>query len=192
MSHSIFYIEVVPFLLRFVLLMGSTILGDWTLHQFNLVWIGRYLGIPGTMLILLSLIYSLRKRKVILSGSPQILLKMHEWFTWLGALLVFVHSGVHFNAWLPWLTTMALTVNVISGLVGRYLLIRSRRHLAERRKYYQQEGLASDAIDKALFWDAVTYNLMVKWRVVHFPISYLFACLAVGHIVTIFLFWEWR
>ncbi|MBF0440120.1 MAG: hypothetical protein HQL93_13515 [Magnetococcales bacterium] len=192
MSNSIFYVEVLPFLARFAILMGSTILGDFVLHHLNLVWVGRYMGIPGTILIVLSLVYSLRKRKIIQSGKPQILLKIHEFFTWLGALMIFIHSGVHFNAILPWLTTIAMVINVVSGLVGQFLLGRSRRHLASLRKQYQLDGMAKNEVEKELFWDAVTYDLMVKWRTVHFPISYAFAILAVGHIVSIFLFWEWK
>ena len=192
MINSIIYIEVFPFLTRFAMLMGATILGDFILHRFGLVWVGRYMGIPGTLLIVLSLLYSLRKRKIIHTGSPRILLRVHEFFTWLGALMIFIHSGVHFNAILPWLATMAMAVNVVSGLVGQYLLERSRRHLASMRKQYQVDGMAKNEIEMALYWDSVTYDLMVKWRIVHFPISYAFAILAIGHIISVFLFWEWK
>lgn len=192
MSNSIFYVEVLPFLTRFAILMGATILGDFVLHLFSLVWVGRYLGIPGTILIVLSLMYSMRKRKIIQTGKPQTLLKIHEFFTWLGTLMIFIHSGVHFNTILPWLATMAMMVNVVSGLVGQYLLDRSRRHLTSLRKQYQLDGMAKNEVEKELFWDAVTYDLMVKWRTVHFPISYAFAILALGHIVSVFLFWEWK
>lgn len=192
MSNSIISVELLPFLARFAMLIGATILGDLILHHFGLVWVGRYLGIPGTLLILLSLLYSLRKRKVIHAGSPRILLKIHELFTWLGALMIFIHAGVHFNAILPWLATMAMAINVVSGLVGQYLLARSRQHLASLRRQYQLDGMAKTELEMALFWDSVTYDLMVKWRTVHFPISYAFAVLALGHIISIFLFWEWQ
>ena len=54
----------------------------------NLVWVGRYLGIPGSILIIGSLVYSLRKRKYITSGTPRSLLTIHEFMAWLGSLLV--------------------------------------------------------------------------------------------------------
>ncbi len=174
------------------MLVGVTILGDFILHYFGLVWIGRYMGIPGTLLIVLSLLYSLRKRKMIHVGKPRILLKVHELFTWLGALMIFIHSGVHFNAILPWLATIAMVVNVVSGLVGQYLLDRSRRHLASLRAQYQLDGMEKNEVEMALFWDSVTYDLMVKWRTVHFPISYAFAILAMSHIMSILLLWEWK
>ena len=76
-----------------------------------------------------SLYYSLRKRKYVTAGDPQTLLKMHEFSAWLGSLMVLIHAGVHFNAILPWLATVAMGVNVVSGMVGKMQLNRSRRHV---------------------------------------------------------------
>ncbi|MBF0612173.1 MAG: hypothetical protein G8345_20480 [Magnetococcales bacterium] len=191
MNNSLFRMEVVPFLGQFAALLVATLVGDLLLHALGWVWIGRYLGIPGTLLILISLFYSLRKRKVIQTGNPQTLLKMHEYFTWLGALMVFIHAGVHFDAVLPWLATVAMMVNVISGLVGRFLLARSRRFLAETQEKYRMHGLSKSAVETEMFWDAVTYDWMAKWRAVHFPISFAFGVLALGHLVSVLLFWEW-
>ncbi|MBF0180702.1 MAG: hypothetical protein HQM03_11830 [Magnetococcales bacterium] len=187
MNRSLMRAEVAPFLVRFMALVAATMIGDAVLHLFGWVWIGRWLSIPGTLLIVLSLAYSLRKRKVIQGGSPQMFLKVHEFLTWFGAVLVFVHAGVHFNAVLPWLAALAMMVNVISGMIGRSLLIRSRRHLAQRRA----AGLSGEETENGLFWDAVTYDLMTRWRAIHFPISYAFAVLTLGHLISVFLFWNW-
>jgi len=192
MERSLFRRDLLPFLLLFALLLLLTLLADALLHRFDLVWIGRYLGIPGTLLILFSFGYSLRKRKRIRRGNPKTLLHLHELFTWLGSLMILVHAGVHFNAILPWLALVAMLVNVISGLVGKLLLERSRRHLAAKREVFQQQGLSGEGMEKALFWDAVTLEAMKKWRAVHFPISLAFAVLGLGHILTIFLFWQWQ
>jgi len=192
MNKSLFRLEVLPFVSQFVILVAAAIVGDYILHLFGLIWVGRYLGIPGTILIILSLIYSLRKRKIIRSGSPKVLLGLHEILTWLGALMVLVHAGIHFNAILPWLALIAMMVNVISGMTGRYLLSRSRRHLTGMQENYSKHGLSKMEAEKELFWDAVTFDLMEKWRVVHFPISFVFAVLALGHIVSVFLFWGWK
>lgn len=191
MNSSLFRMEILPFLLQFATLLALTIVGDSFLHLFGLVSIGRYIGIPGTLLIVLSLMYSLRKRKVITAGSPRMFLRTHEFFTWLGALMVLIHAGVHFNAVLPWLATIAMIINVISGFVGRYLLRRSQRYLIARQENHRLQGLSKGEVETELFWDAVTFDLMAKWRAIHFPISFAFAILAVGHIVSIFLFWKW-
>ena len=191
-TASLWRKHILPFTLLVTLLGVATVIGDYLLHRLNLVWVGRYLGIPGTLLIIGSLLYSLRKRKVIASGNVKSWLKMHEIGTWLGSWMVLLHAGVHFNAILPWLATLAMGVNVISGMVGKMLLARSREHVQAQREHYQLRGLSRAEVDQAVFWESVTFDAMAKWRKVHIPILIAFAVLSIGHIVSIFLFWGWR
>jgi hypothetical protein len=191
MKQSLWRKQIVPFALMLGLLAAATLAGDYFLHQLNLVWVGRYLGIPGTLLIAGSLVYSMRKRKFITSGNPKFLLQFHEFTAWLGSLMVLVHAGIHFNALLPWLATVAMAVNVVSGMVGKLLLDRSRRHLQAQRTHLQSRGLSSPEVEQTVFWDAVTVDAMTRWRKVHIPIFIVFTVLALGHIVSIFLFWGW-
>lgn len=191
MKISLWRQHVLPFSLLLGLLAAATLAGDYLLHRLNLVWIGRYLGIPGTLLIIGSLYYSLRKRKYVTTGDPKTLLKMHEFSAWLGSLMVLIHAGIHFNAILPWLATVAMGVNVISGMVGKMLLNRSRLHVQGEREHYQLRGLSKPEVEQAVFWDAVTLDAMTQWRKVHIPIFIVFAVLALGHIFSIFLFWGW-
>lgn len=183
--------HILPFTFLLGLLAVATLAGDYMLHRLNLVWVGRYLGIPGTLLIIGSLVYSLRKRKYIAKGNPKTLLTLHEFGTWLGSLMVLLHAGIHFNAILPWLATVAMGVNVISGMVGKLLLGRSREHVLGKRDHYQLRGLSKTEVEREVFWDAVTLDAMNKWRKVHIPIFVVFAVLALGHIFSIFLFWGW-
>ena len=191
MSNSLWRQHILPFSIILGLLAVITLVSDYFLHLLNLVWVGRYLGILGTILIIGSLFYSLRKRKYITSGNPKSLLTLHEFMAWLGSLFVLIHAGVHFNAILPWLATVAMSINVISGMVGKFLLDRSRRHVKEQRQDFQQRGLQQVEVEQAVFWDAVTLDAMTKWRKIHIPIFIVFTALALGHIVSIFLFWGW-
>jgi len=191
MTRSLWRQQVLPFTLLLGLLVAATLAGDYLLHRLNLVWIGRYLGIPGTILICVSLIYSLRKRKVIMAGNPKTLLKLHEFGTWLGSLMVLIHAGIHFNALLPWLATVAMGVNVVSGMVGKLLLDRSRLHVQAQREHFQLRGLSRSEVEQAVFWDTVTFDAMTQWRKVHIPIFIVFVVLALGHIISICLFWGW-
>lgn len=173
-------------------LILATAITDVLLHQFELVWVGRWLGISGTILILLSFFYSMRKRKMINFGNPKTLLILHETLTLIGALMILVHAGIHIYTILPWLALIAMVVSVISGMTGRYLLGRSLRFMAEKKDIYSNQGLSEEAIEKKLFWDATTFELMKKWRAVHLPITFVFAVLSITHILSIFLFWQWK
>jgi len=191
MKSSLWREHVLPFSLLLGLLGLATVAGDYVLHRLDLVWVGRYMGIPGTLLIIGSFWYSLRKRKYVTTGDAKTLLKAHEFMAWLGSLMVLIHAGVHFNSILPWLATVAMGVNVISGLVGKYLLKDAREHVLGERARFQLRGLSKPDVEQAVFWDAVALDAMAKWRKVHIPIFIAFAVLALGHIFSIFLFWGW-
>ena len=192
MKFSILSKEVLPLLVMFGSLLVATAITDALLHLFGLMWIGRYLGIPGTILILLSFFYSMRKRKLIEFGKPKGLLRLHEVLTWLGALMIMVHAGIHVYAILPWLALLAMLITLASGMTGKYLLDRSRRQLKSQREAYEERGLTGKAVDKEVFWDSVTVDLMKQWRAIHFPITLAFGVLGLTHILSIFLYWQWK
>lgn len=192
LKARLFRREVLPFVAAFALLAVLALALDGVLHLLDLLWVGRWLGIPGTLLIIGSTAYSLRKRKLIQRGQPAKLLRWHELLAWLGSLLVLVHAGVHFNAILGWLAVWAMLINVGSGLTGKFLLDRSRRRLEEARQRMRARGLAEAELEDQLYWDSLTFDAVRQWRVVHFPITLAFAVLATAHITAIFLFWGWQ
>ena len=184
--------EVLPFLLSFAVLALAALLFDGLLHLFDAVWIGRWLGIPGTLLIVASFGYSLRKRGLIRVGQPARLLLLHQRMAWLGSLLVLVHAGIHFNAILAWLAVWAMLIDVASGMTGKFLLQRSRRRLDEARQRMLQQGIGAEELEERLYRDSLTFDMMKQWRAVHLPITLVFAVLATAHIVATFLFWGWQ
>jgi len=184
--------EVLPFLANFSALVLLALALDGLLHLFNVLWIGRWLGIPGTLLIVASSAYSMRKRKLIQRGHPARLLRWHEALAWLGSLLVLVHAGVHFNAILGWLAVGAMLINVASGLTGKFLLDRARRRMEQARQRMRERGLADEELEDRLYWDSLTFDAVKQWRVVHLPITLAFVVLAMSHIIAIFLFWGWK
>jgi hypothetical protein len=192
MRNSLLHREVVPFVATLAALTAAALAFDAMLHLFDVVWVGRYLGIPGTLLIIGSIGYSLRKRKVITAGTPVQFLRLHERLAWLGCLLVLVHAGIHFNGILAWLAVGAMMINVGSGLIGKMLLKRSRLRLEEAREVMRQRGLSADVMEDRLYWDSLTFDVIAAWRAVHYPITLAFAVLSTAHILAVFLFWGWR
>lgn len=161
---------------------------DYFLHRMNLAFIGRYLGVVGTGVILLSFIYSLRKRKIVESGSPKQLLALHEYLAWIGSILLLVHAGIHFNAILPWLAVLMMLIAVASGLIGKFLLKKASDSLKEKKKELLLQGMKIEEADKKLFFDSITVDLMKKWRVVHLPITMILGILSLLHIITVLMY----
>ena len=184
--------EVLPFLLAMAALVAAALICDALLHVWHAVWVGRYLGIAGTLLILVSFGYSMRKRKLISTGQPSRWLRWHERLAWLGSLLVLVHAGIHFNAILGWLAVVAMLVNVGSGLTGKFLLGRARRRLDTTRERLSGQGVGDKELEDRMYWDSLTFDAVRHWRALHFPITLAFSVLALGHIAAIFLFWPWK
>jgi len=161
---------------------------DFFLHLVGLVEVGRYLGFAGTVAIIMSFYYSLRKRKIIKTGSPKQLLLQHEYLAWAGSVMLLVHAGIHFNALLPWLAIIMLLIVVASGLVGKFLLKISIESLKDKREELIAAGFNCRETDKKLFFDSITVDLMRNWRIVHLPITIIFGVLAMMHIITIIMF----
>jgi hypothetical protein len=192
LSANLFRREIIPHVLAFSGLVAATLVIDLLLHLAGAVWAGRYLGVVGTLLIIGSFGYSLRKRKIISVGKPVLLLRLHEGMSWAGSLFVLVHAGIHFNGALAWLAVAAMLVNVGSGLAGKFLLTRARQRLGDTHGQLSAQGLTEAAIDDRLHFDSLTLDVVKQWRVVHFPITVVFMGLALAHIMAICVFWGWR
>ncbi len=185
------FTRIVPSLLLFLALIAGTVLVDYALHVLRLAWVGRYCGIAGTALLLVSFLYSLRKRKLIGFGSPKTLLRSHETLGWVGALVILVHGGIHFNALIPWLALLAMLVVVASGLTGKLLLEEARGSLRAREEKLKQTGLPTDEIEKELLGHSLLVDSMKQWRKVHLPLTMVFLALALLHVTATLLFWRW-
>lgn len=85
--------------------------------------VGHGLGIAAGVLMVLSLVYSLRKRWRRLKGGHHIRpwLTFHEFTGFLSAVLAIFHAAFQSNNEVASLTSLALFLVVLTGLVGRFL-----------------------------------------------------------------------
>lgn len=188
MFKTVLVKHTLPFLFWFITFISFALLFDYLLHYYNLVWVGRYLGIIGTLLLIFSFVYSLRKRKIITTGEPIKLLKLHEFMAWTGSILLLVHAGIHFNSIIPWLATLAMILAVAFGIIGKYILKDARKTLNLQKRVLESKGLVLQKIHKKLFFDSLMVENMQKWRKIHLTIAFAFLSLSILHIVTILFF----
>ena len=187
---SILATHALPFATLFLSLIAAALLVDLILHRFGLPWVGRDLGWIGTLLIIVSFAYSLRKRRWLRVGSASKWLRLHELLGCLGAVMILVHAGIHLHALLPWAALLAMLIVVASGVTGRTLLVSARRQLTGKERELRERGLTENEIDRTLFLDSLTVRAMEKWRTVHIPLTLNFAILSLIHVATALLFWS--
>jgi hypothetical protein len=181
---------LIAFALFLMVLVGAVAI-DGLLHLVGQPGWGRYLGYWGTGLIAVSFLYSARKRKKFNFGRAPFFLRLHEFLASVGAAMILVHAGIHFNGLLPWLTLIAMLINVASGLTGKFLLKRSKNILAERRKSLLNEGQSKADVEDRLYWDSLVVGVMQKWRKIHVPITTIFGLLVALHVTSVIIFWRW-
>jgi len=192
MWKSVLVQRTIPLTISYLLLILAAIALDSLLHALNLVWIGRYLGIAGTASLAFSFIYSVRKKKLIQNGPMKFFLKLHCHSGWIGTLMILVHSGVHFNAIIPWAATTLMMVVTASGHVGQHLLKKVKEEVKAKMQQLGISGDLEENIEQRQYWDTLTVKTLEKWRTVHMPMVSFLIALTLTHILTIFFFWNWR
>lgn len=101
--------------------------GAWLLRNENLLrakdGLGYWLGITGAILMLLLLVYPLRKRVRALSnlGSVRFWFRTHMIFGILGPVLVLLHSNFNLGSLNGRLALFCTLIVASSGILGRYL-----------------------------------------------------------------------
>jgi hypothetical protein len=183
--------KLLPFILIYITLILAAIFLHLFLQGAGHKWILRYLGIAGTILIILSFVYSLRKRNLVKFGKAKLLLQIHEAMAWLGSLLILIHAGFEFGAVIPRMAVFAMLIVVASGLTGKYLLKQAKISLKEKRAELTAKKLPEDEIERKLFTLSLVADKMQMWRTVHIPLTLIFTAFAMLHIITILLFWQW-
>ena len=105
---------------------------------------GHFLGIIGTVLILMTLIYPFRKR-VLKKKGKQNPLNSHITYGLIGPSLVVIHSGHKLESLIGILIFLSLVLVVLSGIVGRFLFKKVNRSLKEQK---QDHKLLKDRIER--------------------------------------------
>ena len=192
MWKSVLVQRTLPLTISYLLLIIAGISLDYLLHIANLVWVGRYLGIAGTIFLASSFSYSARKKKVIKNGALKFFLKLHCNTGWIGTLMIIVHSGIHFNAILPWAATGLMMVVTASGHVGQYLLKKVKEEVKIKMQQLGINGAVDDELEHQQYWDTLTIKTLELWRKIHMPMVSILLALTTIHILSIFFFWNWR
>lgn len=191
MWKSVLIQKTLPLTVSYLLLIIAAISLDYLFHVAHLSLIGRYMGFVGTTFLVFSFGYSARKKKLVRSGTLKFFLKLHCKAGWIGTLLILLHSGIHFNAVLPWAATALMLVVTGSGHIGQYLLKKVRDEVKMKMKQLGVQDIDDD-LERQQYWDTLTVKTLEKWRSVHMPMVSVLMALTLIHILSITFFLDWR
>jgi hypothetical protein len=108
--------------------------------------------------------------------------QVHMVFGIVGPLVIFLHAGAHFHAWVPIIALIAMVLVVMSGITGQALHYLAFRTLYERRHEVVVEGMTEEAIDAHLHDLALQEETLRWWKCLHGPLTWSFVSFTLLHI----------
>ncbi|CAL1239906.1 hypothetical protein [Candidatus Methylocalor cossyra] len=180
---------------RFLAVLGLTVaavLASWSLEAllglsrgwpFGHTQAGHLVGWVGLVMILLTFGYPVRKRRGPKAAWPKGWFLVHQLAGIFGPLLILVHSGAHFHAWVPILAMLAMGVVAVSGVIGVAVHRRARRMLGQERRRLLGEGLSPAEVEGRVFDLASAEEAFRVWQIIHAPMVVLFLALALAHVL---------
>ena len=146
-------------------------------------------GILGTVLILISLTYSLRKRywKV---GKIKIWLRAHEITALSGTVICVGHTGIRTYNITGWLAVLLLMILCGSGVIGRYIYMELGREVAQVKKQDigKPENEKNDELLGQIQWWRNRFQI---WRKLHIPLTELFLAVLLIHVIGTAFYGGW-
>jgi hypothetical protein len=142
--------------LQWYLLLSLLITFGWLIRDYGLIspeeGVGYWLGITGGTMMLLLLMYPLRKRFRFLHilGATRHWFRLHMVFGLLGPLLILYHSNFHLGSFNSRVAFYAMLLVAGSGIIGRHFYAGIHRGLYGRKTNLRelQQDLA-DSIDRS-------------------------------------------
>jgi len=95
-----------------------------------------------------------------------------------------VHTGTHFNALIPVITLIFMSIAFVSGLIGRYVYNNAKAELKVKRKDLREAGLSAEEIEQNLWALTVASDALSKWRTVHMPIISFLGVMVLYHSIS--------
>ncbi|MEJ2694466.1 MAG: hypothetical protein P8166_15910, partial [Candidatus Thiodiazotropha sp.] len=113
---------------------------------------GYWLGIVGGSMMLLLLIYPMRKRMSSMSNwlTVKFWFRLHMIFGVLGPVLIMMHSSYHLGSLNGRIALFSMLIVAISGLIGRYLYSRIHYGLYGKKATFASLRTDSEMVTKRL------------------------------------------
>ena len=164
--------------LQWFLLLALLITFGWLIRDYGLIspeeGIGYWLGITGGTMMVLLLMYPLRKRFRFLHilGATRHWFRLHMIFGLLGPLLILYHSNFHLGSFNSRVAFYAMLLVAGSGIIGRHFYAGIHRGLYGRKTNLRElQQYLADSIEKSRGLANESPNAMCRRSSVNAPRS---------------------
>ncbi|MDO8444662.1 MAG: hypothetical protein Q7T53_00920 [Deltaproteobacteria bacterium] len=165
------------------LVFGNAILIEQMMDLYGVRGHRLLTGIIGTLLVILSFGYSMRKKKLFKTGGMKGWLRAHEWLAIAGTVIIFVHTGIHFHGIVAIITLIFMFIAFISGLIGRYVYDNVKAELRLKKAGLKKDGLSEKEIEDSLTGLATASEALSKWRTYHMPVISILGVMVLYHAI---------
>ena len=152
------------------------------IRPFGHTQTAHLVGWIGLSIIGLTFVYPLKRWWQPNEVWPKRWFHVHMVAGILGPLIIFVHAGVHFHAWVPILALVTMVLVVVSGIVGQALHYWVFQLLYERRHQHDCEGLSEEAVEARLHDLALQEKTLRWWKCLHGPLTWSLVAFVLLHI----------
>lgn len=143
---------------------------------------GHAAGWTGLVLTLSVFGYSVKKRSGPRVAWPKGWFLVHQVMGIAGPSLILIHSGSHFHALVPILALLAMSVTVVSGVIGVAVHRKALSLMKGRHAELLGQGLSPDEVEDRLYDLAAAEKAFRVWQIIHVPMSVIFLALTILHI----------
>ena len=158
------------------------------------------IGILAAVLVLMSLVYTLKRKLPRLPGSSAFWLRVHKWGALLATVLDVLHTDLYLFG-LAALTMVLMLAQAVTGVVGSVIMaklpqgeagvekeIEKMRESFEEGKRRGSPGTELRRQEAALERAGRQWALLLKWRMVHVPLAVFFFATLVVHVASIYYY----
>ena len=151
-------------------------------RPFGHTQMAHLVGWTGLVFIGFTFVYPIKRWMYPHQVWSQRWFQVHMVFGIVGPLVIFVHAGAHFHAWVPIIALIAMVLVVMSGITGQALHYLAFQTLYERRHELAFEGMTEDAIEAHLHDLALQEETLRWWKCLHGPLTWSFVSFTLLHI----------
>ena len=146
------------------------------------------IGWLGLFLMGMTFVYPVKRRLHPNAVWPKPWFLVHMICGLVGPVLIFLHAGAHFHAWVPILALISMMLVVMSGITGQAIHYLAFKMLYERRHQLADRGMSEEAIDAHLHDLALQEETLRWWKCLHGPLTWLFVTMTIMHVGGVLFF----